>query len=207
MDTLRRRAALLALPLLALAPMACDDDDPAGPTDTITFETSFEDDAAGFVGDGTDLGNPPVTWSVGRTTSEAALGDASMRLTLDNVNDQAKIWIEREILDLAPNTTYVVDVTFDFGSSDWGTVNLWTLFVDLDATSPEVWADFADAFTDDTGNGATDDVGVLFEEKRVSVPAVTNDEGTLHLAIGVWGTFETVRDYYIDDLQVTATDA
>ena len=39
MSTLPRRAALLALPLLALAPMACDDD-PAGPTDTITFETS-----------------------------------------------------------------------------------------------------------------------------------------------------------------------
>lgn len=207
MNKTMRRTALLALPFVALAATACEnDDDPTQPDRTITFETSFEDGADGFVADTDDLDNPPVTWSVERTTDFADSGAASMALQIDNVNDKAKVWIEREMLDLEPNTTYSVDVTFDFGSSDWGTVNLWTLFVDADARSPDVWADFDDALTTDTGNGAAEQSGVLWDEKNASLAAETDAAGTLHLAIGVWGTFEADRTYYIDDVQLTATD-
>lgn len=201
-----RRTALLALPVVALAATACDDDDIAQPDLTTTFETSFEDGTDGFVSDTDDLDNPPVTWSVDRTTDFADTGEASMAIQIDNVNDKAKVWIEREVLDLEPNNTYTVDVTFDFGSSDWGTANLWTLFVDVDAESPSEWADFDDALMADTGNGAAADAGVLWDEKNASLAVETDADGTLHVAIGVWGTWEADRTYYIDDVQVTATD-
>lgn len=201
-----RRSALLVLPVVALAATACDDDDITQPDLTTTFETSFEDGTDGFVADTDDLDNPPVTWSVDRTTDFADTGEASMAIQIDNVNDMAKVWIEREVLDLEPNNTYTVDITFDFGSSDWGDVNLWTLFVDADAESPSEWADFDDALMTDTGNGASADSGVLWDEKNASLAVETDADGTLHVAIGIWGTWETDRTYYIDDVQVTATD-
>lgn len=202
-----RRTALLAIPFVALAATACDDDDdPTQPDLTTTFETSFETGMAGFAVDTDDLDGPPVSWSVERTTDEAEVGSASVAIQVDNVNDKAKVWIEREMLDLEPNTTYAVDIEFAFGSADWGTVNLWTLFADADAESPDSWSDFDDAVRSDTGNGASEDSGVLWDDKTATVVAQTNAQGTLHIAIGVWGTYEVNRTYYLDDLKVTATE-
>lgn len=205
MQTLRRRTALLTLPVAALALAGCDDD-PAAPTPAVAFETSFENGLAGFTVDTDDLGDPPVTWSVDRTTDVANDGQASVAISIDNVNDQAKVWIEREVTGLAPNTTYAVDVLFDFGTSDWGTVNLWTLYADVDADDQDTWSDFDDAFTTDTGNGADEDVGVVWREEAASLFADTDGEGRLHLAIGVWGTFEVNRTYFIDDVAVRVSD-
>jgi hypothetical protein len=204
MNVMRRRAAWLVLPALLLAPLACDDDDdPTGPTEQISFETSFEESAAGFVADATDVEDPMVDWTVQRTDAFASDGETSMAIAVDNVNDQAKVWIEREILDLKPDTEYIVDLSFDFGSSDWGDVNLWTLFVHADGISPTVWEDFDGAYMTDTGNGAMDEAGVLWDQKIVSIPATTAADGRIHVAIGVWGTYEVARTYYVDDVDVT----
>lgn len=207
MKNLRRRAALWALPALLLTPLACDDDDdPTAPTTPISFQTSFEDGAAGFVADGTDLSDPMVTWSVDRTEAFASDGDASMVLALDNVNDQAKIWMEREIVGLKPDTDYLVELSFDFGSSDWGDVNLWTLFADVTGISPTVWSDFSDAYVTTTANGASEASGVIFDQKTVSMAARTEQDGRLHVSIGIWGTYEVARSYYVDDVGITVTE-
>lgn len=197
----RGAAALLTLPVLALGAMACQEDAVQVP-DALAFETSFEVDQEAFRADTADLGTPPVTWSVDRTQDQAADGNTSLEIRFDNTNTQSKVWVEREFEGLEPNTVYEVEFFFQFGSSDWGTTNLWTLFADADPTSPDVWDDFADAYLQDTGNGATQDQGVLFDEKAASLLAQSSADGTLHVAIGVWGTFTAERSYYLDNLRI-----
>ena len=59
--------------------------------DSFSFERELEEWSAG----GRDLLLPPVTWEVTPSTDRASDGAQSVRLRLDNVNDQDKIWIER----------------------------------------------------------------------------------------------------------------
>lgn len=175
------------------------------PDPVLTFETSFEEDAAGFQADGTDLDEPPVDWTVERTTERAEEGEAAMLLQVDAVNDQAKIWMERSFQDLEPNTTYDVEVSFDFATEDFGAVNLWTLFADVQEDSPETWEDFDGAYTSDTGHGGEENVGYVWEGHTATLTATTADDGVLHVAIGVWATWETLRAYYVDNVEVTVT--
>ena len=50
------------------------------------------------------------------------------------------------------------------------------------------------------------DIGIAWLEKRLSFPFST-DEGqeTAWIALGVQGTWETERSYYLDDVQVVFT--
>ncbi|HKY60950.1 MAG TPA: hypothetical protein VJP59_08060 [Gemmatimonadota bacterium] len=168
-----------------------------------TFGFTFESDPGGWVADGTDLEDPPVTWSVERSDELAERGDWSMRLSLDNLNDAGKIWMERAF-ELQPGATYDVEVAFDFASADFGDIGLWTIVATVSEADPETVDDLV--FRDDTGNGSGEDVGHVWGTRSYSLGTATADgEGLLWVALGVWGTFETSRTYFIDDLELTFT--
>ena len=59
--------------------------------DSFSFERGLEEWSAG----GRDLFDPAVTWEVAPSTDRASDGAQSVRLRLDNVNDQGKIWMGR----------------------------------------------------------------------------------------------------------------
>jgi hypothetical protein len=168
-----------------------------------TFGFTFESDPGDWVADGTDLEDPPVTWSVERSDELAERGDWSIRLSLDNLNDAGKIWMERAF-ELRPGATYDVEVAFDFASADFGDVGLWTIIATVSETDPETVEDLV--FQDDTGNGSSEDVGHVWSTRSYSLGTATADgDGLLWVALGVWGTFETSRTYFIDDLELIFT--
>ena len=166
-----------------------------------TFGFTFESDPGGWTADGTDLEDPPVTWSVERSDELAERGDWSMRLSLENLNDAGKIWMERAF-QLQPGATYDVEVAFDFASADFGDIGLWTIIATVSEADPETVDDLV--FRDDTGNGSGEDVGHVWVTRTYSLGTATADgQGLLWVALGVWGTFETSRTYFIDDLELS----
>ncbi|MBW3535318.1 MAG: hypothetical protein KY453_08910 [Gemmatimonadetes bacterium] len=190
---------LLALPLLA----ACDfqgDDIVFEPEYDLSY--SFESGLDGWLPDGTDLDDPLVDWEVDVTGEHASDGSNAVRLRLDNLNGQGRIWIERRF-DVAPDTAYTVEIAFDFGTSDFGDVNLWRVLAGATATDPEVAGELSPR--DDTG-GAEDE-GVTWLERSYTTTLMSSEDGDLWVHVGVWGTWETERAYYIDDLRVTLSRA
>lgn len=190
----------LALGIAALA--ACADDSMTGPDGRVTFETSFEAGLDGFASDGTDLDDPPIEWSIERTQEEADEGAWSVRLDLDNLNDAGKIWIERAF-DVEPGAAYDVDVTYAFGTSDFGDINTWTIIAGVDPENPEVVGDLT--FQGSTSTGGDEDVGVVWLDKSHSFTATAGASGELWVSLGVWGTSEFPRTYYLDDIRIEFT--
>jgi hypothetical protein len=181
---------------------ACADDSTTGPEGTVIFESSFESGLAGFAADGTDLDDPPVEWSIERSQEEADDGAWSVRLELDNLNDAGKIWIERAF-DLQPGVTYDVEVTYAFGTSDLGDINTWSIITGVDPDSPEDADDLT--FQGSTSTGEDEETGVLWLEKSHAFTATPGAGGELWVSIGVWGTFESLRVHYLDDVRIEFT--
>ena len=187
----------LALGIVCLG--ACAEDSATGPDGTVVFETSFEVGFDGFAADGTDLDDPPIEWSVERSQEEADDGAWSARLELDNLNDAGKIWIERAF-DLEPGVTYDVEVSYRFGTSDFGDINAWTIIAGVDPENPEEVDDLT--FQGTTSTGRDEDVGVVWLDKSHAFTATAGPNGELWVSLGVWGTSEFPRTYYLDDLRI-----
>jgi hypothetical protein len=181
---------------------ACAEDSSTGPDGTVVFETSFETGLDGFAADGADLDDPPVEWTIERSQEEANEGAWSVRLELDNLNDAGKIWIERAF-DLEPGLTYDVDVSYVFGTSDFGDINTWSIITGVDPDSPEEAEDLT--FQGGTSTGEDEEVGIVWLEKSHAFTATAGPSGELWASLGVWGTFETLRTYYVDDLRIEFT--
>lgn len=164
---------------------------------------SFEGSLQGWAGRGIDLGNPPIDWSVGRSTELAREGGASVKLFLSNLNDAGKIWIERPF-PVAPNRRYRVEVRYAFATADYGAVNLFTLITGVSPRRPQTRDDLN--YVGDTGSGSPTGVGFRWLEKSYRFTETAGAEGVLYVTIGVWGTWETARTYYLDRVTVTLTE-
>lgn len=180
-----------------LAAGACGDDDLSGPDGEMSF--SFDTGMEGWDVMGADLDSPPVEWEIEQTTEVARSGVGSVRLMLDNLNDAGKIWIVRGF-DAEPGRTYQVDVAFAFGTADFGSVNLWTIIAGAHDTPPDDATELD--FRDNTGTGESTDEGLVWLDKRYTSTVTADADGMLYVAIGVWGTYEVARTYFIDDVVV-----
>lgn len=169
---------------------------------TETYEYSFETSMEGWTVRGIDLLNPPINWSVNRTQTESYSGEYSVQLYLENFNDAGKIWIEKEY-NVKPNSNYQVSISYYFGTADYGDINLFTLITGASAKSPEQVTDLI--FQGSTGHGQ-DTTNLVWLEKQFTFHVETNLEGTLFAYIGVWGTWETIRLYFFDDVVIEITD-
>jgi len=200
-----RLALLITLPGVLLASGPCDH---AGKIITVVPEFDITDSFESGLGQWTpvaiDLGEPAAPWSIEGSDEEASAGSRSVKLTLDNINGAAKTWIERE-LEVAPGQAYDVDISFDLGSADVGALNLWTVIAGAYAEPPR--DAFELTFQDDTGNGAAVDDGYHWMAKSYTVHARSNEEGYLYVTIGVRGTSESARSYYVDNVRLQLTRA
>ncbi|MBW3660253.1 MAG: hypothetical protein KY397_01290 [Gemmatimonadetes bacterium] len=166
-----------------------------------TANYTFEFTLAPWLPDGTDLDDPPVEWSIERSDERANESDWSVKLHLENLNDAGKIWIEAApapFQNLVPGVTYDVRIAFDFGSSD-GEVNAWRIIAGASPRDPETvdHLTFQGSTESETGPDQ-----FSWSRKEFSFTTMPSAEGRLWFAIGVWGTSEFTRDYFIDNLDI-----
>lgn len=176
--------------------------------DTFSFEQSLE----GWTAEATDLssgnctgaaeGNCTVAWAIARSTELAHEGGASVKMFLENLNDQGKIWIERAF-NVTPSRTYRVHVAFAFASADYGSVNHWTILAGAVPHPPRSAADLTSVIRGDTANGHAADSGYVWLDKAYDSTVTSDASGHLWVVVGVWGTWETPRTYFVDTVLVT----
>jgi len=199
MLTPMRALAILLAAVLAL--FACADD-PTGPEGVVRFTTSFESGLDGFAADGTDLDDPPIEWSIERSDERADDGQWSVRLHLENLNDAGKIWIERAF-ELEPGRAYRVEISYAFATADFGEINTWTIIAGASTQDPETVDDLT--FQGSTAHDRGEDVGYVWLERSHDLAATTDAAGELWVFLGVWGTSEFTRTYFLDDLEIVFT--
>jgi hypothetical protein len=190
--------SFLCLVILVLAVLNGCDRSGIPPSDTLTF--SFEEDMEGWVANGIDLDSPPVEWSIECSEDIASDGKTAVRLYLNNLNDAGKIWIECPF-DGEKNRAYEVHVEYDFASADWGDMNLWTIITGVvpESTKTELVSQ------GDTGNNAKPEDGFVWLRKSYDFNVESGPDGKLYVLIGVWGTWETARTYYLDNVSISFT--
>jgi len=67
----------------------------------------------------------------------------------------------------------------------------------------ENWNDLV--YQDHTGNGSSTDVGYRWLKKSYTCNVTTAAEDEVYVIVGIWGTWETPRTYYLDSLSILFT--
>ncbi len=160
---------------------------------------SFESDMQGWEINGTDLDNPPINWSVERSDNMSTHGNYSVKFYLENFNDAGKIWMGKTY-NVDPNAIYEVKISYNFATSDFGDLNLFNIITTALGTSFSGRDDLN--YEGDTGHH-TEEEGFVWLDKEFEYIVETEDNGEIYINIGVWGSWETTRTYYVDGLNIT----
>jgi hypothetical protein len=164
------------------------------PQTPTTYTSDFEHGMDNWTATGTDLSDPPIDWHINRTTTQGYTSNASLELYLNNLNDQGKIWAQQP-LSAHPNTTYHVIISYMLGTSDYG-MTTFTIITGAD-NKPPIRAGLT--YQDSTDNQQNNS-NLTWLPKTYEFITTTDTTGIIYTSIGVWGTFETNRTYYIDDI-------
>ena len=196
---------LLAVAALLVA-VGCESNEISEPDPPVEEEFSFEGDDGldGWTVRGIDVEVSPgdvIDWHIETSPARASEGERSVEIFADNRTDACKIWIERAF-ELEPDTEYSVDIDFDLATADFGDFNLWTMIAGVTTSPPEVAEDLPYNGEITTG---PDDVGYQWLDKHYTVHATTGEDGLLYVVLGVWGTWETPRTFYLDNLRLSFT--
>lgn len=200
------RSAILVMLLLA---SACSD--PAAPEGSGFW--SFESGMEGWVAAAADTNSPdagglqpPLEWWARPSAERASHGSQSVEIFLENWNDAMKVWIVREFA-VEPDRNYEVGLAFDFASRDYGDVNNFQILAGAAPAAPTTVEEVMGVGRVDvsTGNGAASDTGFLWRRRQFSFLSRSSGEGKLYVLVGVWGTWESPRTYYVDNVRVNIT--
>ncbi|MGQ9604199.1 MAG: hypothetical protein ACUVUU_08325 [bacterium] len=196
---LNLKLAYLTVLLLIIAHLGGCEQDKSAEDQTLKFTFCFEDGLEEWIPRGIDLDQPDVEWEISWTNEMAKCGNHSVKLHLNNLNDKAKIWIEREF-KLKPNCGYEIELKFAFATADFGEINLWRMIAGASNKSPKTREDLI--YRDDTGK----DSNLPQHEwttKTYLDTLTTSGEGSVYFMVGVWGTHEVERTYFVDSIEVT----
>lgn len=156
----------------------------------------------GWNADATDLGNPPAVWYVQRADDKSRDSVSSAKLFLDNLNANAKIWIEH-VFEVDSSADYRVGVRYSLATRDWGKANLWDILTGVSprpvSTAEELGAQGT------TGNGASYDAGHIWVYKSYDFDVRSSSTGNLYVHIGICGKSQAARYYYFDLVSVSFT--
>lgn len=193
-----RLPAFAAAATLALS--ACDRQPEAIIVPEFDFAFSFETGLGGWTVAQADLGTG--TGSIAITSADATDGSNSVRLSLTNPAGTGKVWMTRE-LEVTPDQSYSVEVSFDLSTGDHGTVDSWKLVVGLRDAAPTGPAGLD--FQGDTSTGSETGSGTVWVEKSFTMAAKADDEGRLFFTLGLWGTSAGSRSFAMDNVRVVLT--
>jgi chitodextrinase len=172
----------------------------ASPGFETTYTFTFEDGMQGWSAKAIDVDFPNEDWSVSPATDVVYEGTGSVRFYLANYNDAGKVWMETPFY-VNPSSLYHVALVYHFASADWGVVNAFRIIAGVLDRPAAVAADLT--FQGNTLNSAESDVGFLWLDKSYEFDVVSSAEGKIYVSIGIWGTWETPRTYYVDLVSVT----
>lgn len=147
--------------------------------------------------DDIELGDDTIQWSITRSNDRAAHGCYSLKYYLNNLNDAGKIWVEKPFYGM-PYTRYLVRVSFSFASADYTQINNFTIIAGASSKNPETIDDFP--YRKKTYNGGYN--GYRWLDNSFTTYVTTDWRGVFYVGIGVWGTWETPRTYYVDKVIV-----
>jgi len=174
-----------------------------------SFESGFDN----WTARGTDVGaGGALNWSVTSSTQLARDGASSLRFELNNFSGEGKIWIER-VFRVDSTRTRHVTVRFAFASADFGTVGNFRILAGVKRFRPEVGTDLTRLAQDDTGNGLTTQSSYQWMEKSYTLtiePLPLNAamvQGEFWVVIGVWGTSNSHRSYFVDNVRITIEES
>jgi hypothetical protein len=204
---MRYSACLLVIILFSSTVIATRPHSPSPQQQGESF--SFENDMEGWTPEATDLelGDGFINWSITRSQDSAADGVTSLKFFLANGNDAGKIWIERPFA-VEPGRTYQVGVEYAFASPEFrDVVNPFTLITGVLVSRPKDREDLRSTFQGPTYNDSESDVGLMWVKKKYEFTARADENGVLYVLIGIWGTWETARTYYFDNVRITLTGA
>jgi len=175
----------------------------AAPLYAQSYWYSFEGSMDGWAADAADA-MPGPNWYINPSMDRATSGVWSLIMHMDNYNDATKIWIEKSFI-VPTMQAYNVSLEWDFASRDFGMANLFNIILSAGNKDPESIADFLTI--GHTGNGAGSDVGYKWMtksyKKQVTPVFVPNlNACVIWVGLGVWGTWETPRTYYLDNLYI-----
>ncbi len=200
----RTRQLLVRVALLAPVALAAGCSDSAARPPVLRFSErwSFEDGLEGWQTRGLDLelAGGEIAWSIVPSTARASDGSTSLELHLDNLNDAGKIFIQRAIV-LEPETDYDVALRFDLATQDWGDVNFFAIVAGALNSAPASGAEIAALDQGSTRSGGGETVWVWIP-KTVGTRVHTGPGGQVFVVVGIWGTFEAPRTYYLDHVAV-----
>jgi hypothetical protein len=164
---------------------------------------SFEAGLEGWDGRGIDtqLSGSEIPWAIGPSSDRATDGRQSLRFFLDNTNDAGKIFVQRSVC-LVPHRLYKVSIAFDFATADFGTINLFGIIAGPLSASPTVRDDLRPAARESTANGLDHDQGFVWLHKSYVTVAESDANGCVVVVVGIAGSWETARTYYLDALEV-----
>lgn len=183
---------------------ACSESTATDDPNTVDLSYSFEQGLTDWQTGATDIivGGNPIPWHIQPSSAIAFDGSQSLEFHMANFTDAAKIWITRAV-SLQPNKDYHVRVSYELATRDWGDANLFSLLTGAFPKPPATAADLEPAFIRfATGNGASSDVGYRWLHKEVESSVRTGADGKAHIVVGVWGTYEITRTYYIDAVRI-----
>lgn len=167
-----------------------------------SFQYSFESGLDGWEKDGTDLSDPEINWSIDVTDEKSYDGLYSVRLYLDNMNDAGKIWMEKQF-NVTAHTIYEVTISYMFGTRDFGDFNLFRIITGATIDNPETAGNLI--FQDDTGHHLDNETGFIWTTRSYTTTVHIDESETMYIMLGVWGTWETTRTYYIDAVNISIT--
>ncbi|UCG60840.1 MAG: hypothetical protein JSV52_10975 [Candidatus Zixiibacteriota bacterium] len=203
------RIGILAVLISSLGSVGCSNSISPGP-ETYRIEDSFENGISSWTAHSLDdkVDTLPIDWHFVPSDEMASQGSRSAKLYMENLTDAAKIWLE-QALEVTPNKTYSVVISFDLASADYGEVNLFELLANVLPRKPLTRDDVVSGvrngdFPEGTYNGGVE--GYVWLPKSLTREITTNRDGQLYFILGIWGTWEGARTYYFDNLRITVTE-
>jgi hypothetical protein len=169
-------------------------------------QSSFEHGMDDWTTAAADIGNPSqggyAPWSIDPSIDYASDGQWALKFHMENNTDAAKIWIVRPFT-VTDGQAYRVEISYDFGTADYGPLNNFQLLIGVFSVPPaDGPALIAGTTHADTGTGQNSDVEYVWLPKSFQITAPGNEKGLLYVVIGIWGTFEITRNYYLDNIVV-----
>lgn len=168
------------------------------PMDQVSFQEGFES-GLGDWQTGADVPQDPnrpgqtVEWSILASREQASEGQGSVRLDLDGRQDDGTIWLVRSF-DLQPDRDLAVSLAFDLWSESESFNTLAMVAVYAGPRPPQAEEDFDLSQAANLASG--------WRRYTYTIPARSDMNGRVWVAVGISVVWETEVTYYLDNLHL-----
>lgn len=158
-----------------------------------TLFYSFENDMEGWTANAPDVA--PGYWSITRSVEFWDDGATSLKVDLNNTSGKGKVWIARAF-EVEPGHKYRVSLDYAFSARN---STDFVVIAGVFRSPPLTGDELSSAYQDDTT------LSPLWVHKSYEFSIKSKKSSVVYVVIGVMGTEQTHREYFIDSVCVTLT--